>query len=107
MVNTSHSQCRALHSIPCQGTRSHMLQLRVHTPQQRLKVPSAATKAWHSQINKYKLNLKNRKRGKGGIDRTDERELKERKEEGKGKVGDDERGKAEARGGKAERKRVK
>ena len=29
--------------IPGQGTRSHMLQL---------KIPHAATKTWHSQINK-------------------------------------------------------
>ena len=33
-----------LGSIPGQGTRSHMLQL---------KVPHAATKTQHSQINKY------------------------------------------------------
>ena len=33
-----------------QGTRSHMLQLRVHMPQ--LKIPHAATKTRHSQINK-------------------------------------------------------
>ena len=58
VVNTPHSQCKALHSIPCQGTRSHMLQLRVHMPLQRLKVPSAAAKTWHTQINKHKLNLK-------------------------------------------------
>ena len=31
-------------SIPGQGTRSHMLQL---------KIPCATTKTWYSQINKY------------------------------------------------------
>ena len=44
--------------IPGQGTRSCMLQLRVHMPQ--LKIPNATTKkilhattkTWHSQINK-------------------------------------------------------
>ena len=30
--------------IPGQGTRFHLLQL---------KIPCAATKTWHSQINKY------------------------------------------------------
>ena len=38
-------------SIPGQGTKSHMLQLRVRMPQ--LKVPRATTKTQHSQINKY------------------------------------------------------
>ena len=53
--------------IPGQGTRSHVLQLRVrvlqliesachnfrsHTLQQRLKIPSAENKTWYSQINK-------------------------------------------------------
>ena len=37
-------------SIPGQVTRSHMLQLRVHMLQ--LKILHAATKTWHSQINK-------------------------------------------------------
>ena len=36
-------------SIPGQGTRSHMLQLRVCILQ--LKIPSAATETWCSQIN--------------------------------------------------------
>ena len=36
-------------SIPGQGTRSHMPQL---------KIPCAATKTWHSQINKYFKNKK-------------------------------------------------
>ena len=47
-----------LGSIPGQGTRSrmlqlraHMLQLRAHMPQ--LKIRHAATKTLHSQINKY------------------------------------------------------
>ena len=35
-----------LGSIPGQGTRSHMMQL---------KIPHAATKSWHSQINKHFL----------------------------------------------------
>ena len=45
--------------MPGQGTRSHMLQLRVrmlqleiHTLQRRLKTPHATTKAQCSQINK-------------------------------------------------------
>ena len=38
-------------SISGQGTRSQMLQLRVHTPQ--LKIPHVTTKAWHSQINAF------------------------------------------------------
>ena len=37
--------------IPGQGTRSYMLQLRVHRPQ--LKNLLAASKTWCSQINKY------------------------------------------------------
>ena len=37
--------------IPGQGTRSHMLQLRVHML--RLKILHAATKNWYSQINIY------------------------------------------------------
>ena len=36
-----------LGSIPGQGTKSHMLQLRIPT-----------TKTWHSQINKNKKNLR-------------------------------------------------
>ena len=42
-----------LGSIPGQGTRSHMPQLRVHKPQP--KVLHATTKTWHSQINEYFL----------------------------------------------------
>ena len=37
-------------SIPGQGARSHISQLRVHMPQ--LKMPHAATKTRRSQINK-------------------------------------------------------
>ena len=44
-------QCRGPGSIPGQGTRSHMLQLRVRT--QQLKIPSAATRTRHSQINVF------------------------------------------------------
>ena len=40
-------------SIPGQGTRSHRLQLRVCMLQ--LKITHAATKTWHSQINKQVL----------------------------------------------------
>ena len=39
---TPRSQCRGPGSIPSWGTRSHMLQLRVHMPQ--LKIPHASTK---------------------------------------------------------------
>ena len=37
-------------SFPGQGTRSHMLQLRVHM--QQLKIQHATAKTQHSQINK-------------------------------------------------------
>ena len=47
---------RDLGSIPSQGTRSHMVQPRVHMPQ--LKILSATTKTWHSQINNFSF-LKN------------------------------------------------
>ena len=40
-------------SILAQRTRFHMPQLRVHMPQRRSKNQSAATKPWHSQMNKY------------------------------------------------------
>ena len=39
-----------LDSIPGEGTRSHMSQLRVCMPW--LKIPHAATETWCSQINK-------------------------------------------------------
>ena len=52
-------------SIPVQRTRSHMPQLRAGMPQeqscmpqQRPKIPSAAIKTWHSQINKCFLKIK-------------------------------------------------
>ena len=41
---------RGLGSIPGQGTRSHILQLRVFM--QQLKIPFAATKTQNSQIHK-------------------------------------------------------
>ena len=52
-------QCRRLRapnsgdlgSIPGQGTRSHMVQLK--TPHAPEKILQAATKTWQSQINKY------------------------------------------------------
>ena len=50
VAKTPHSQCRGPGSIPGQGARSHMLQVRVCLPQ--LKIPPAATKTWRSQINK-------------------------------------------------------
>ena len=50
---------RSLGSIPGQGARFHMLQiLRVHMPQLKTKDAHAATKTWHSQINKYYLKKK-------------------------------------------------
>ena len=46
-------------SIPGQGTRSHMLQLKIlHMPKRRLKILCAATKTQCSQINKYITELK-------------------------------------------------
>ena len=39
-------------STPCQGTRSHMPQLRVRVPQR--KIPHVTSKTQHSQINKLK-----------------------------------------------------
>ena len=39
-------------SIPGQGTRSHMLQLRVRMLQRRLKILCATAKTSHGQINK-------------------------------------------------------
>ena len=42
--------------IPSQGTRSHMVQPRIRMPQ--LKILSATTETWHSQINNFSF-LKN------------------------------------------------
>ena len=53
MTKTQCFQCWGLGSIPGQGTRSHMPQL---------KIPSAATKTWSSQIN---IKKKKRERAKG------------------------------------------
>ena len=62
MAKTLCSRCSDLGSIPGQGTRSHMLQLRVHMPQP--KILSAATKTL-MQIKKYSCkktqNLKKKK----------------------------------------------
>ena len=49
---------RGLGSIPRQGTRSHMPQLRIlmlqlKTSHATTKIPRATTKTWHSQVNKY------------------------------------------------------
>ena len=49
-------------SIPSQGTRSSMLQLRVCMPQRRLKILHATTKTQCSQINKQIKYLKPNKR---------------------------------------------
>ena len=43
VAKTPCCQCRGLGSIPGQGTRSHMLQLRVPVP--KLKILNAATKS--------------------------------------------------------------
>ena len=62
VAKTPYPQWRGLGSIPGQGTRSLMPQLRVHKPS--LKIPHAAMKIenptcqnknWHSQINKKKF----------------------------------------------------
>ena len=58
-LHAPNARCR--HSFPGEGTRSHMLQLRVSTlqvdraymPQQRLKILHAGTKPQSRQINKY------------------------------------------------------
>ena len=53
-------------SIPGQGTRSHMPQLRVFMPQRRSKIPHSTAKTWHSQnkVNKgfffFKLTNNNK-----------------------------------------------
>ena len=51
-------------SIPGQGTRSHILQLRVGMLQGRLKISLAATKTQCNQINKYSLKKKKKERKK-------------------------------------------
>ena len=50
VAKTPHSQCRGLGSIPGQGTRSQVPQLRVHMPP--LNILSTITKTQHSQICK-------------------------------------------------------
>ena len=50
VAKTPHSHCRSLGLIPGQGTRFHILQPGVLMPQ--LKTLHAATKTWHSQMNK-------------------------------------------------------
>ena len=45
-------------SISGQGTRSHMLQLKILLPQWRSKILCAATKTQRSQINKKKAERK-------------------------------------------------
>ena len=59
IAKTLSSQCRGSGSIPGQGTRLHMPQLRVHMLhlksyllQLRLKILQAPTKTQYSQINK-------------------------------------------------------
>ena len=61
MAKTWHSQYRGLGSIPGQGTRSHMPELRVQMP--KLKILYATTKTMHSPINKYFFF---KKEGSGG-----------------------------------------
>ena len=52
MVKTLSSQCFSTCSIPGQGTRSHMPQLRVHVSQ--LKILHATAKSRHKLKNKQK-----------------------------------------------------
>ena len=57
VIKTLSVQCRGLGSLPGQGTRSHVLKLKIlHATTKLLyaakKIPSVAAKAWHSQINK-------------------------------------------------------
>ena len=56
VAKTPHSQCRGLGSIPSQGTRSHVPQLRVPMPP--LNILSTITKTWRSQTheNNWKKN---------------------------------------------------
>ena len=51
-----------LSSIPGQGTRSHLLQLRVRVPQ--LRILHVTTKTQCSQINKYNKKEKGSREGK-------------------------------------------
>ena len=51
VAKTLASSAQGPGSIPGQGTRSHMPQLRAHILQ--LKISSVATKTWYSQISKY------------------------------------------------------
>ena len=60
MAKSPCPQCWGPGSTCSQGTRSYTPQIRVHLPQVKTlhvpktaKVPSATTKTWHSQINKY------------------------------------------------------
>ena len=56
-----------LGSMPGWGTRPHMLQLRVHMPQQKPKLLwCTATKTWCSQINRTKKKIL-KKQNKGGL----------------------------------------
>ena len=50
VAKTAHSHCRGPVSIPGQGARAHVLQLRVCMPQR--KILHAATETQHSHINK-------------------------------------------------------
>ena len=53
VAKTSHSHAGAPGLIPAQGARSHVPQLRLFVLQ--LKVPHAATKIQHRQINKINI----------------------------------------------------
>ena len=60
VAKTPYPQCRGLGSIPGQGTRSLMPQLRVHKiPHAAMKIenPTCQNKTWHSQINKKNLRV--------------------------------------------------
>ena len=52
LAKTPYSQCRGLGSIPAQGTRPHMPQLRVAHAATEIKHSTMANKTWCSQINK-------------------------------------------------------
>ena len=55
VAKTSRSQCRDLGSIPGQGNRSHILQLKISQAETR-KIPRATTETQSNQIHKYFKN---------------------------------------------------
>ena len=53
-ANTPCFQWRGLDLIPGQGTRSHMMQLKIpHAATKKKKIPNTAPKTWLGQIRKY------------------------------------------------------